>query len=124
KQVAGALGVAKLLEEILLQDHFRPFLFLEVDVALQDEMKVLEIPIETDAVYLGISNSAVRRDKNLYGAPTLKYRHPTLPHLFYIWNMLSTHAIFFVSKRYTLATMRAMIEAATHNDFYDTVLTR
>lgn len=127
KQTAGALGIATILHDILMKDSFHPFLFLEDDVDLfePDQKKFeIEVPIGADAVYLGISNSAVRQDKNMYGGNMLRYRHPQFSHLFYIWNMLSTHAILFVSKAYTLAALRAMTEAASHNDFYDTVLTR
>lgn len=73
---------------------------LEDDCELQNYTPVFEVPDNTDAVYLGLSSWAFN------GVDGTEWIHefasvPGYRNLFKVNNMLATHAITYVSKRYT-----------------------
>ena len=99
---SGVMGMIEILKK-RLNDHFKPFLLLEDDCSRTKWFRyTLSIPADTDAVYVGLS---------VYGIhPYIPQGYPNLvswtqvsdePELVKLKNMLSTHAILFVSQRWT-----------------------
>lgn len=75
------------------------YTILEDDCELQHYSPVFEVPDDTDAVYLGLSSWAFN------GEGGTEWIHdfdsvPGYKNLFKVNNMLATHAITYVSKRY------------------------
>lgn len=73
-----------------------PFILFEDDVVELDFKKNIHIPIDADAIYLG--NSSWGRFNSSSG-PFLRYRKET-NELYRIFNMLSGHAILYLSEEY------------------------
>jgi hypothetical protein len=104
-------SVARATYEILesrLDDN--PFLLLEDDVELSEWVTSMdiEIPENTDAFYFGFSKYAghpERNDSLGYGSYQFQSVNDTYVR---ILNMVSAHAILFVSKRYKYANMEVM----------------
>jgi hypothetical protein len=73
-----------------------PFIIFEDDIAVSKIYETITLPRDTDAVYLGVSKWA-RIDG--FDSFLLRYRKET-DQLYRIYNMLSTHAIMYVSQNY------------------------
>lgn len=88
-----------------------PFLILEDDVTIgKGYQQTIEIPEDTDAVYLGYSMwgyDAERAKKFSKMDNTTKFEKVT-NHLYKISNMLSTHAIMYCSEKYCNAVADIM----------------
>jgi hypothetical protein len=75
-----------------------PFIVFEDDCEIFDFNPIINIPQETDAFYLG---NTIYGIKNSYIAYFLKYKKEDgFDNLYKIYNMLSGHAILYVSKRF------------------------
>lgn len=87
-----------------------PILLLEDDIELTEwvsDMNI-EIPEDTDAFYLGLSRYAAASTENYsLGFGSTQFQPISDIHI-RILNMLSTHAIMYVSKRYKEAVMNEM----------------
>lgn len=75
---------------------------LEDDCQLQNEVAMFDIPDDTDALYLGLSSWAFN------GKDGTEWIHefsavPGYKNIFKVKNMLATHAITYISKRYVEA---------------------
>jgi len=83
----------------LLQQHLDtgPFLLLEDDVEWHGQ-NILRIPLDADAVYLGVSGNAGHVKKNKRDGPA-KFE-PYNDDWKRVLNMLSGHAILFISRGY------------------------
>jgi hypothetical protein len=124
--VLGAVGHARVLEYAVrcMAGRFEPFVLLEDDVEWRQPPAgpvLLEVPDHADAVHLGISECGCRHDENDFGAPVLRWRSLGHPHLHRVYNMLSTHAILFLSYRFCQAYSRAMMEASVLSQHTPTV---
>jgi len=88
----------------------KPFLLLEDDIELTEwvtDMNI-EIPEDTDAFYLGLSKYAASYEKNdSLGYNSVAIEAISEKHI-RILNMLTTHAILYISKRYKEAVMNEM----------------
>jgi hypothetical protein len=128
--VLGCLGHIKAIDQALCSNPFRPFVILEDDVSVTASPGIIEVPSLTDVVYLGVSNAGCQPDINVYCLDIKRTRSQKYKHLLRVYNMLSTHAILFVSLRYAMAYMRAMMEACILNIYlrektsWDTISTR
>lgn len=128
--ILGAMGHIKAIEQAICRPGgFKPFVILEDDVSITSEPYTLKVPSITDVVYIGTSAVGVQPHVNVF-CFDLKHTRLRAPynHLFRTYNMLSTHAILFISLRYTMAYMRAMMEACMLNMYiktsWDTISTR
>jgi hypothetical protein len=105
----------------ILKQHLddMPVLILEDDVDMYcplNEDTVIEFPPLTDAFYLGMSKHAGHPTENSHLGNAKVDRIG--PAYLRILNMLSTHAIVYVSRRYKEAVIQALttVPAGTHTD--------
>jgi len=93
---SGVISMIKLLEK-RLEGEFKPFVCIEDDCSATDG-QLPTFPEDADAVYLGISaygNIDGRALLNIITSPVPEY-----PGVVRIYNMLSTHAILYNTKRW------------------------
>jgi hypothetical protein len=100
---SAIIGCASSHLEILSSIH-EPHTILEDDCQLQNLIPIIDIPENTDAIYLGLSSWAFN------GIDGTEWIHefdsvPGYKNLFKVNNMLATHAITYVSDRYTQACL-------------------
>lgn len=125
--VLAPLGHAKVLERAVcgMGSTFKPFVLCEDDIAWRsppaDGPVVISAPDNADAVYLGISRAGCRPDANDYHYEILRKRCAEYPHLQRVYNMLTAHAVLFLSFRHVLAYGQAMIESCTGGLPCDTI---
>jgi hypothetical protein len=130
-QTAVALGHAKIIETVLCsEDTFEPFILFEDDINLwpdgrkEDQFKIT-YPVDTDSIYIGISNAGAHESGYCDEYNSLLYKHdPRYPNLMWIWNMLSTHAVVVLTKQFALFYMRAAIESINHDSVMDNLVSR
>lgn len=110
-----------------MDDH--PFLLLEDDIMLSDwahaDMEI-DVPEDTDAFYLGISRYAASHVENhSKGWDSYEVENKSDKHV-RILNMLTTHAILYISKRYKQAVAQQMEFAMNTSEllFNDVLITR
>lgn len=80
----------------ILESFEPPYIILEDDCAIKNFRSEVEIPDDSDIVYLGISSWG---RMNSHSGPCVKYDMVD-QELLRIYNMLSTHAMLFLSKEY------------------------
>lgn len=104
------------LINILESNLDTPFLLLEDDVAWTG-VDTIEIPEDADAIYLGVSYSGGDRQRDTH-IPGLSCEIKAYsPNQCRVYNMLSGHAILFISRRYKEAVIRELekIKDIVHN---------
>lgn len=74
-----------------------PFIILEDDATPKNFEPIIEVPDDTDAVYLGISSWG---RMNGHSGPFVQYEEYIDCNLLKVYNMLGTHAILYLSKEY------------------------
>lgn len=113
--------LAKATKEILTRYMDEPILLLEDDIELL-ETTDLTLPSNTDAIYLGLSSCASHptENYNIYYAQFEPYSTTQVK----VVNMLSAHAILYVSKRYKEAAIKTMDMCAEKGGFNDMALSR
>lgn len=97
----------------ILNNHLddKPFLLMEDDVELSEWADLdmdFDIPVDADAFYIGFSRyggSLIENHSN--GHNTFEVEHVSDKYI-RILNMLSTHAIIYVSKKYKEAVIKQM----------------
>lgn len=93
----GKVGLSKSQHKALSQIP-APFIILEDDADPKQFKSVIEFPDDADAVYLGNSNWGFQSG---HAGFYLKYeRAPGYGNIFRIYNMLSSHAILYLSDEY------------------------
>ena len=93
--------------DILQNNLDKPFLLLEDDVAWTG-VETIEIPEDADAVYLGISYSGGDKEKDTHIPGLSSEIKPYSSNQCRVFNMLSAHAILYISRRYKEAVIREM----------------
>ena len=88
-------GCPKSHHAILSKDIEPPFIILEDDCQVKNEVLEMEIPDDVDAIYLGISAFGYYNGN----ISTVAYNQVT-EDVSRIYNMLSGHAILYLSQRY------------------------
>jgi hypothetical protein len=108
------------LRALRLATPGRPLLILEDDVGVSESFQpILEIPPDADAVYLGAS---------IYGAVDLVdyvgFTHMLAadevegyPNLLRVYNLLSTHAIVYLTERFKAAAAEAIVRSLADRDW-------
>ncbi len=75
-----------------------PFVLFEDDWGIKDFKPIINIPDDTDALYLGISGWGIQ---NSHSGPFVQYRKKEgYNDLYKIYNMCSSHAILYCSTEY------------------------
>lgn len=99
---SGVMGMIEILKK-RLSEPFKPFILLEDDCSRTQWFRyMIPVPSDTDAVYLGLSIYGIHPVMPQGYPNIISYTHvPGEPELVKIQNMLSTHAILFVTKRWT-----------------------
>ena len=114
--VGVALGHTKILR---LSRAKPPFLVLEDDLLFKDNFKpVLEIPLEADAYYLGMSifGNPVPGEIG-WGKPNcVQWQHYGEDHL-RVFNMLARHAVLYLKEDFQQRVIESQIEALTNRKF-------
>jgi hypothetical protein len=125
---SGAYGIIKCLETRI--DNFKPFIFIEDDVSATPWYRdIINIPLDADALYLGISTWGVVRD----GREHTPYSHIAMQNIiktkvsddiFRVYNMLTTHAILINSKKWLENCITCFKYALEHQEgrYYDVPL--
>ena len=106
---SGAMSWIKLLESRLAGD-FRPFICLEDDCSATPWFRTgISVPDDADGVYLGISAYGLHPMTNL-GYPQVQMA-PVNSELVRIYNMLSTHAILFMTRAWAQNCLECVRQA-------------
>lgn len=119
KNILGSLGHISVIQNAILES-WEPFLLLEDDCEFSSSNEKndrlidveLDMPDNTDALFVGISKCGSKPNKNEFCFDVLA-NNTENKNIIRIYNMLSTHAILFVSKKYMLSYMQSMMECAT-----------
>lgn len=100
-------GCAKSHYNILSEDSNKPIVILEDDCVISRKETVINVPDDTDAIYIGLSSWGYL--DSISKANNFNYtKHPDFRNVYKIDGMLATHAIMYVSKRYKdMATLVA-----------------
>lgn len=94
KALTGPIGLAK-AQQYALESLQLPFILLEDDAEPFDFRSEIVVPDDADAVYLGTSNWALQGKKV---SQFLRFSKTKYPGVYRIKNMLSTHAILYISE--------------------------
>jgi len=116
----GAISHASIILEHLSKDVFEPFILIEDDCKLYppgSKRYNFEYPADTDAIWIGISSHAVHPTENICCNDLQLSQNKNFPYLFHDRNMLSTHGIFFASRKYTYFYLKTLLETF-HNNYY------
>lgn len=105
--------------ELHLDD--KPFLLVEDDIAWTGVEK-LEVPPDADAIYLGISFSGGHPTENIHNGYCEVYEYSD--NLCRVLNMLSAHAVLYISKRYKQAVLEEMYKIRNIMYHGDVVISR
>ena len=99
----GRLGLSK-SQHIALNQVPAPFIILEDDCDPKYFIKSFNVPDDADAVYLGNSQWGLMQGQTGF---YLKYKQAKdFPNLFKIYNMLSSHAILYLTDDYVRVCQR------------------
>jgi hypothetical protein len=93
----GAAGTPRsMLKALELAHNGKPFVLMEDDVAVKRWEPIIDIPDDSDAFYLGISGWG---RMNSHSGPFVQWESVD-DSILRIYNMLSGHAIMYISDRY------------------------
>jgi len=93
----GAAGTPRSMLKALEKAHNgQPFVLMEDDVAVKRWEPIIEIPDDADAFYLGISGWG---RMNSHSGPFVQWENVS-DEILRVYNMLSGHAIMYISDRY------------------------
>jgi hypothetical protein len=113
--------LVKATHDILKKYIDQPIILLEDDVAYTEQC-MFEIPDNTDAFYLGLSECAAHPIREHHeGISQFEYVSPNTVR---VKNMLSAHAIYYKTRRYKEAVIEKMELALRMNHINDISLAR
>lgn len=122
KNKSGATGFSRILDLATLnQDRskpFQPFVIFEDDVKKYREFpKIMEIPDDTDILYVGLSSCGMNHD---HWTSHVCFTNVTNNNeVIKIYNMLSLHGIIICSPRGLLAIQKCMLEGYFKDIIWD-----
>lgn len=111
-----ALSHAAILE--LMMGSNRPFIILEDDVEIHKFMPKIEVPEDTDALYLGNSDYGLSSGVGKNRICVEREDND----LFRCYNMLSSHAILYLSNEYVSQLVKASQFAINYGQGIDKVM--
>lgn len=92
-----------------------PFIIFEDDCRVKNFEPVIEVPDDTDAVYLGISSWG---RMNSHSGPFVQYEKVD-DKLVRVYNMLGAHAILYLTKEYASLCSKISIHASHTSEHQD-----
>ena len=107
---------------ILKENLDEPILILEDDVGFINNLS-FEVPLGADAMYLGLSLCAghpTEKNKNVYYSQFEPYSDNQVR----VLNMLATHAVLYISRRYKMAVIESLEECEFSGETSDGVMSR
>jgi hypothetical protein len=113
KQKSGSSGHMRIVYQAI--QNFKPFVILEDDVSLLYEKEILEIPSNTDWVYVGVSWCAYDSKYAKWQPHNQLFIDDINDSVVRIYNMLSTHAIMIYSLKGALLYYSMMLENVLAN---------
>lgn len=114
KRMGVALAHKNALEHCLKAVQ-GPFIILEGDVAPWAFTKELNIPEDSDAIYLGVSRWALKDGRGTKSIAVTQHDEQ----MYRVWNMLAAHAILYINHDYAKFLIKAidvMIQMGTNQD--------
>lgn len=123
--------VSRATIDIFTQYPDEPILLLEDDVDIEDWVSPnteIIVPEGTDAIYLGLSKCAGSQTRNLHDGPSQFFKKDDssqIPSsLVRVKNMLSVHAVFYISSTYKQAIVKLLSKSLSESDvpYYNDVL--
>jgi hypothetical protein len=107
---SAAAGLVKLMKS-RLEGEFKPFIFMEDDCSATPWFRhVVPVPEDADALYLGISVWGMNGERAI---PFVK-KEAVSDDIVRVFNMLSTHAVLIMSKRWVENVLRCYEYAYNH----------
>lgn len=94
-----------ILAENLAKNPDDPLLVLEDDVEWNGQTEI-HVTYGTDAVWLGFSTQRASLHRNAHDGNCIVL--PWNQYMMRVWNMLTTHAVLFLSRRYKESVLRMM----------------
>ena len=123
KQKSGSSGHMRIVYQAI--QNFKPFVILEDDVSFLYSKKQIDIPSNTDWLYLGISSCAYDSKYEKWQPHNQLFIDDVDDSVVKIYNMLSTHAIMIYSLKGALLYYSMMLENVLTNAIaWDISLTR
>lgn len=112
----GFAGCAQTVSDFLHQVTNGPFVLIEDDIAVKNWEPIIEVPDDADALYLGISGWG---RMNGHSGPFVQWKRIN-DNLLRIYNMLSGHAIIYLSPEWVEMARRCCYHAGyVIESYYD-----
>ena len=123
KNQSGSIGFSRILDQACIdQDKnkpFQPFTIFEDDVKKIDDFpSEIEIPDDTDILYIGISRFGIREKTELGWNVGVCFKNIN-ENIIKIYNMCSMHGIIVCSTRGLLSLQKCMFEAYYRDIIWD-----
>ena len=110
---SGVLGLIQIVKK-RLEDEFKPFICLEDDCNTTDWFRhTINVPDDADCVYLGISKWSMHPQRDQAIIWMQAHQVETNSEVVRLVNMLSNHAILFLSRKWTESCLAAYETTAT-----------
>ena len=92
-----------------MQNRKPPFIVLEDDCRLKTDVGLVDVPNDADCLYLGIANRGTTDDVKFF-------RHGHSDQIVRLYDMLSAHAILFLSEAYYRDCVKIAQECVDHGE--------
>ena len=120
KNKSGSTGFSKILDQACInQDKnkpFQPFVIFEDDVKKYNDFPAnIEIPDDTDILYIGLSNCGMEKKKHCNTVCSKNINDNIIK----VYNMLSLHGIIVCSIRGLLSLQKCFLESYFKNKIWD-----
>jgi hypothetical protein len=124
KSLTKLQNIAHSHKTILSSNIKPPYIILEDDCILYNNINLISLNNEIDAIYLGISRCAYYDNTGTilnsnYKINKIIYQKTNLINLYKIYNMLSAHAILYLSKEYIKQSINVCNFYISINDHFD-----
>jgi len=98
---SGVTGMISIMKK-RLEGEFKPFILMEDDCSPTEWFRYeVPLPDDADALYIGLSAYGLHPQHN-FGILRVEYTSvPDEPELVRVYNMLSMHAVIFMTRRWT-----------------------
>lgn len=118
------IGCASSHLQILSSNIEPPYIILEDDCVIMNDINKIKITNKPDAIYLGISKCGYYDDtgtiiNSKFKLNKIFYKKIDTQNVCQIYNMLSTHAILYLSKDYIKQTIKVCNFYISIDDYFD-----
>jgi hypothetical protein len=106
------------LRALRLSTPGKPLVILEDDVGVNERFDpVIKVPADADAVYLGASIYGAVDIVDYVGFTNMLAADVVDDDLLRVYNLLSTHAILYLTERFKLATAESILQSLVDHDW-------